>query len=78
LGNTKAVKWIVRACVICKKFKGPLISPNLPAYRVSFNLHVVLDYAGTLYVKAGRASGKDTGAVLRGFYQFPETSQLLK
>ena len=63
----KAVKRIVRACVICKKFEGSPystpVSPDLPACRVSADppfTHVGLDFAGPLYIKAGRTSAEES------------------
>ena len=63
----QAVKRIVRACVICKKFEGSPystpVSPDLPTCRVSADppfTHVGLDFAGPLYIKAGRTSAEES------------------
>ena len=54
----QAVKHIVRACLICRKFDGPSYSPpeppDLPAFRISLDpsfTHTGLDFAGPVCQK---------------------------
>ena len=60
LRGRQSVKRIMKACVICKRMEGPpypvQVSADLPTCRVSDDppfTHVVLDFAGPLYVKDG-------------------------